>query len=679
MVAAAEKPVADETSGALVWRPYDGKVRWTGLRDSDGFASGEGTLSIFDKSGQLVASFAGVMRSGRLVGQVRAVYHTSSDRASYEGSFYNWNEHGTGTMTYRNGRRVSGVWREGELLRETPVNTSPSVSDSPDLNGSRDRLDDAFGEEGDLEFLNSQLQTSYDRLKASTDGKARDDLVVFQRAWVRYEKQVEKVATALWSARPDFELRYEQIRGVVTRQRTQEIEFVLTAIRGDELPTAPVDSTSVLNDRIKNQANALAAKTSTQDIQLLVDAWVESNKLAQIIGVARWSRESIIAAIRAQQHATIDHLSTTLSLLIETPVVHGEAPMKLPSAGTTAGLEQVVKEATALFSLASKHWEIGGNTLTALPSPLPTSTANQLSRLMEESQMLVSSTLSETDAYALKRIAALARMNDALTHWGKDASIALSRFDEAGRSLDEKDSVTRAWWSQVQLKAKSDHEGARSLLAEIPEKLRIADVPAALQRVNELLKVQPSADGGKFVAVLKSFERLLADKAMRAVDADWKTPTLPSRELLNDANKAVEEFDSLPESALSRTLKPCRDAIFASGLLLAFLNQFEPSGELDSPHPITALQKVRALESWAKVMNSHPPEAKIVIDRLRAIEKLISPKVKEYETLIKDAQVAEMERKFLRAGELYRKAWLLDKQESLLENARKCEGKASGL
>ena len=679
LIGAVEKPVADLATGVLVWRPYDGKIRWSGGRDVAGFASGEGTLSVYGKAGQVVASFTGMMRSGRLVGNVRAVYHTSSDRASYEGGFINWSEHGIGTMTYRNGKQVAGVWRDGQLLRETLPNEPASVATSAEMNHGVDALDDAFGEEGDLEYLNDQLQASYDRLKNGITGKARDDLVIFQRAWLRYEQQIDKLAASLWSSRSDFALRREQIRGVVTRQRNREIEFVLTAIRGDDLPLAPVDSSSTLNERIKSQVNLLASKTSTEDVQTLVDAWIEAKKLAQIIGVARWSRESVVAAIQAQQHTAISHLLTALKLLVETPILRSSPAMTSKGTPGVAGLEQVVKEACALFTLVSKHWEIGDKPLVALPFPLTDGLTQQMSRVAAEAQTLVSTAMSEGDTYAIKRVFAMTQMNEALREWSRDATAALSLFDKANTALDDNDKVTREWWNRVLLKARSDHEGAMGLLAEIPAKLQIGDVPAVIQRVNELLNLQPSRDSDKLIALLKGYERLVSDKSLRAMDSDWLAPTLPNREMLQDAAKAVEDFDGMPESALTKALRPCRDAMAASNLLLTFMNDFEPSGKLDSPHPISALQKMRDRESWEKLMQSHPPEAKVIVERLKSLDKLIRTKLEEYEALLKDAQTAEDERKFLRAGELYRKAWLLDKQESLLEKARKCESKASGL
>lgn len=133
IVRAAERSVKDESRGALVWRPYSSPVQWQGGINSAGFAEGDGTLSVCDRQGNLVAVFKGTMTNGRLSGSVFAKYPRSPDRASYVGEFSNWSENGKGTMTYKNGKTATGQWRDGELVAldggESDPAARPALSD----------------------------------------------------------------------------------------------------------------------------------------------------------------------------------------------------------------------------------------------------------------------------------------------------------------------------------------------------------------------------------------------------------------------------------------------------------------------------------------------------------------------------------------------------------------------
>ena len=143
-----EKAVKDQTNGALVWRPYQGTIQWTGEVNGRGFAEGKGTLVVFDRKGNRAAIFTGQMKDGHLIGDVTAKYPTSPDRAHYVGGYSNWAENGVGSMTYNNGKVETGTWKNGELvainapkaddnslnlgtpvLRALPVNSN---SESPD-------------------------------------------------------------------------------------------------------------------------------------------------------------------------------------------------------------------------------------------------------------------------------------------------------------------------------------------------------------------------------------------------------------------------------------------------------------------------------------------------------------------------------------------------------------------
>jgi hypothetical protein len=87
--------ISDQKTGCKVWDPSpepNETVEWSGPC-KNGFADGEGTLQWTE--------------NGR-----------PSDR--YVGEYHDGKRNGQGTVTYRNGETVRGVWRDDELLQLPP-------------------------------------------------------------------------------------------------------------------------------------------------------------------------------------------------------------------------------------------------------------------------------------------------------------------------------------------------------------------------------------------------------------------------------------------------------------------------------------------------------------------------------------------------------------------------------
>ena len=152
----------DASGGAMIWRPYQGRIDWSGGKDGEGFASGAGSLRVFDRAGvKTVAVISGTMRRGVISGHVEAHYPLSKDRASYSGEFSNWSENGKGTMTFRNGAVVAGVWRDGEMAGELVTGFDEEIDADPELQ----RL---------INAAEKKLQTEYDLLKSALKPEAAE-------------------------------------------------------------------------------------------------------------------------------------------------------------------------------------------------------------------------------------------------------------------------------------------------------------------------------------------------------------------------------------------------------------------------------------------------------------------------------------------------------------------------
>ncbi len=122
LASGAEIQVHASDSNAIVMRPYQSSLTWSGGVDKSGMAEGRGRLVIYERKGkEVVASFDGVMSAGKLAGNVSAKYPKSRDRVSYAGEFSNWSENGIGTMTFKDGTQINGRWRNGELVGQVSV------------------------------------------------------------------------------------------------------------------------------------------------------------------------------------------------------------------------------------------------------------------------------------------------------------------------------------------------------------------------------------------------------------------------------------------------------------------------------------------------------------------------------------------------------------------------------
>jgi hypothetical protein len=682
-----QKAIRDEVNGALVWRPYPGRVRWVGERDSDGFASGSGRLSIFDRQGNLVAVFSGTMNRGHLSGQVTAEYPRAPERASYEGGFSDWSENGHGTMTYRDGRREIGYWLNGDLQNETsPTRASPMVAQESKSHSLLSEYGGSQGVVANLPEIESRLQLSYDQLKGKLQGPARDDLVTWQRSWIRYDEHMEKIAFLLWQSRGDLGTLVQQLQATVTIQRTEEVNFIHGWITGEPLSIDEYPDQDALESEVKEKLQALAGNGNigVTQVKALSDSWAEASRIVGLVAVGQASQEAKRSIADAFYGLSLFNLSESLSLLIEEKPKSGTImPASMPAAVAMNPEEKalLVKRGGILKDAIVKHWTIDQAARAAIGDPLPEELSEDLRNLIEElgavPSLSVESEISvETEnASPFRFLISAQEVDTAFRLWRTNADEANAKIQmplSSSHGLD-------LWWSGIQKYALTRKEKAEGLRVSAMEKLKESDIDAAVSRLNDAAIAFPLPAQDSVTQIVKAYAKFSQDKSIRASDGDWTKPTLPDLMILDEAVKAAEEYDRLPDSQLKALLAHHRVALGAANLMRSFVNDIQPSGELDSPHPVWAFQRMRDKENWIQLSRNSSAESKPISDRLQSLEKLIAPKLSEFEGLIELANKAEAESRFILSAEYLRKAYTIEKQAYLLEKARMCEGKASGL
>ncbi len=279
----SEKVVKDPTNGALVWRPYSSNIQWAGNVNGRGFAEGKGTLVVFDRKGNRAAIITGIMRDGHLVGDVTAKYPTSPDRAHYIGGYSNWSENGMGTMTYNDGKVVTGTWKSGELVAvkaervvEVPRQSGEAVPRSEDVS--------AATEPPDPDTATDTLQKTYDKLKNSLQGEALQNLKVCQRAWIKYNETALKISTSIWDKPNDPWEGADRFDALMAWHRTRELQFISDSLFGPKLEKPLPDD---LDDQVALMAGKLRHINTTGNIKAadmvaLKQHWDQSCQLAKL-------------------------------------------------------------------------------------------------------------------------------------------------------------------------------------------------------------------------------------------------------------------------------------------------------------------------------------------------------------------------------------------------------------
>jgi len=220
---------------------------------------------------------------------------------------------------------------------------------------------------------------------------------------------------------------------------------------------------------------------------------------------------------------------------------------------------------------------------------------------------------------------------------------------------------------------------ALSLQKDAMSLLKDGDAQAAESRLEQAVKEYPSASLSAYSAALMSYDKLIQDKALRAVDGDWKKPSLPNKELVGKSTEQAAILRGFDGEEVLPALSSLAKGLEAAGVLGKFSSDYEPAGDRDQPHPIRALQAMRRSEKYRELQADDSVFTKPFIDRMKFLDELIGPKTKDYEKLMEQGAGLEKEGKYLNAASTFRLALGIEYSKELEQTIHRCEAKTSGL
>jgi hypothetical protein len=220
---------------------------------------------------------------------------------------------------------------------------------------------------------------------------------------------------------------------------------------------------------------------------------------------------------------------------------------------------------------------------------------------------------------------------------------------------------------------------ALTLQEEVLGLMKDGDSQAAEERMEQAAKEYSSTSLSAYSVALGFYNRLAQDKALRAVDGDWKKPSLPDKELFSVTPKQAAALRTLESKEVSAGVSQIAKGYEAASILMKFSSDYEPAGDLDQPHPIRALQVMRKSEKYRDLKSNESFFTKPFVDRMKFLEELIGPKAKDYEKLVEQAAGLEKEGKYLDAATVYRQALGIEFSKELEQTIHSCEAKTSGL
>jgi len=217
------------------------------------------------------------------------------------------------------------------------------------------------------------------------------------------------------------------------------------------------------------------------------------------------------------------------------------------------------------------------------------------------------------------------------------------------------------------------------LQKEVMGLLKGGDAQAAQSRLDQAVKEYPSSSLSAYFASLVLYDKLTQDKALRAVDGDWKRPSMPDTELVGKSTEQATVLRAFVGEEVLPDLSSLAKGLDAAGVLGKFSSDYEPAGSRDQPHPIHALQTMRRSEKYRELQADESVFTKPFIDRMKFLDELIGSKTKEYEKLIEQGAGLEKEGKYINAASTFRLALVIEYSRELEQTIHRCEAKTSGL
>ncbi len=335
-------------------------------------------------------------------------------------------------------------------------------------------------------------------------------------------------------------------------------------------------------------------------------------------------------------------------------------------------LEEENKRATALCSEIAAHWKTEDTNVVDLPEGLTKALTDRLEQLVPWDKISSSGSLAQGRHANLKL--AYAVHNHLLV---KPVNFQImSDLLEQGQSLKVEEVP---WVAGFRRTLENRRAKALTLQKEAIRLMKENDPQAAELRLQLAAKEYPSDSLSKYASSLAFYNKLIQDKALRAVDGDWKKPSLPTKDLASKAAEQATQLRTYDGTEVEPTLFSLIDGLEAAGILEKFASDYEPAGNMDKPHPIYALQIMRKSEKYTKLQSNTSEFSKPFLERLKSLDTLIGPKAKEYENLIEQAKALEKNQKFLDAATTYRLALAIEYSRELEKTIHTCEANTSGL
>jgi hypothetical protein len=206
-----------------------------------------------------------------------------------------------------------------------------------------------------------------------------------------------------------------------------------------------------------------------------------------------------------------------------------------------------------------------------------------------------------------------------------------------------------------------------------------SDSATAEAKLREAATAYPSPVMDAYVNAFAVLAALLDDKALRAIDSNIKSITLPDISILEKASITPDGIAAADDFEISKEFRNITKGFEAASLLLRFTRQYEKSGDKDESHPLKASAALKKIESYERLKNEDSVFSKRILSRLKEIDEMIAPKLTEFESLNKEALAFEKENKYLKAAATYRKMLAIEPSRDLEKAISRCESKTSGL
>ena len=345
-------------------------------------------------------------------------------------------------------------------------------------------------------------------------------------------------------------------------------------------------------------------------------------------------------------------------------------PEMAPRDGPDESIQAENRKASLLCADISDYWKIEGET-ARLPECLPNALVDRLEQLVHWAKIDLSGVAKGRHpnlnlAYAV---------HHALIAKPLDLSSMAELLDQ-GKNLNL---AEVPWVGSFQRILENRRLKAIALQEEALNLMKSGDAQAAESRLVQAVKEYPSASLSAYSAALASYDKLTQDKALRAVDGDWKKPSLPDKELMGKSTEQAAALRAFDGKEVLPALSSLARGLDAAGVLGKFSTDYEPAGNMDQPHPIRALQTMRKSEKYRELKSDESVFPKPFVDRMKFLDELIGPKTKDYEKLVEQGNGLEKESKFLDAATTFRLALAIEFSKELEQIIHRCEAKTSGL